>query len=305
MPELPDVTMYIEALRPRVVGFGVDRVRVTSPFVLRTVEPPFEAVVGRRVVGVSRIGKRIVLEMEGELFVVMHLMIAARLRWAEGPDARPFGGRHMLASLHFAAGALSMLEASKQKRASVHVVAGREGLGQFQRGGLDVLGASDAEFGAALARERHTLKRALTDPRLFDGIGNSFSDEILHAARLSPFKLTTALTPAEVSGLASACRGVLAGWTDRLRAELTDGSGWLRFPGPGEITAFRPGFAVHGRYRLPCPACATPVQRVVFSEREFNYCPGCQTGGKVLADRSLSRLFREDWQKVVEGLEGK
>lgn len=304
VPELPDVTVYVEALGPRVVGFVIDHVRVLSPFVVRTFEPPFEAVEGRRVVGVSRVGKRIVLELEDELFVVMHLMIAGRLRWVDGPDARAMGGKAMLASLHLGSGALSMIEASKQKRASLHVVAGRDALAGLHRGGIDVLGASDAAFGEVLARERHTLKRALTDPRLFDGIGNAYSDEILHAARLSPFKLTTTLSPDEVGRLAGACRGVLGGWTERLLEEFTDRSGWLRFPGPGEITAFRAGFAVHGRYGQPCPACATPVQRVVYTEREFNYCAACQTEGKVLADRSLSRLLRDDWPRTVEELEG-
>ena len=304
MPELPDVTIYVEALRERVVGEVMERVSVISPFVLRTFEPSVEAAEGLRVTGVSRLGKRIVLGLDGELFVVMHLMIAGRLRWGDGADAKPIGGKIALASLRFGSGVLTMTEASKQKRASLHVVAEREALSQFDRGGVDPLVATEAEFAAALGRERHTLKRALTDPRLFDGIGNAYSDEILHAARLSPFKLTTSLEPEETARLAAACRDVLTKWTDRLREEFADGAGGLRFPGAGEITAFRPGFAAHGRFGEPCPECGTPIQRVVYAERGFNYCPTCQTGGRVLADRSLSRLLRDDWPRTVEELDG-
>ncbi|MFG0243301.1 MAG: Fpg/Nei family DNA glycosylase [Phycisphaerales bacterium JB054] len=303
MPELPDVTIYVESLAERVVGRRIDSVRIISPFVLRTFEPPVESVEGRRVLDVSRLGKRIVLGLEGDLFVVLHLMIAGRLRWTDGPDAKPAGGKIVLASFAFERGALAMTEASTKKRASMHIVEGRSSLARFSRGGIDVLTAGSDEFAAALSRERHTLKRALTDPRLFDGIGNAYSDEILHAAQLSPFKLTTSLSPAETARLCTAARDTLLAWTDRLRDEFADNAGGLRFPGPGQITAFRPDFAVHGRFGEPCPVCGTKVQRVVYAEREFNYCPLCQTGGKILADRSLSRLLRDHWPKTVEELE--
>ncbi|HZW10987.1 MAG TPA: DNA-formamidopyrimidine glycosylase family protein [Phycisphaerales bacterium] len=303
MPELPDVTIYVDALRQRIIGDRIARVRIVSPFILRTFDPPIEAVEGKRIAGVSRIGKRIVLEAEDELFLVIHLMIAGRLRWIDGPGAKAPGGKITLASLEFPSGTLAITEASTKKRASLHVVAGRQGLGQFQRGGIDVLEADLASFGAALARERHTLKRALTDPRLFDGIGNAYSDEILHAARLSPFKITTTLDAGETARLHDATRGTLCRWIARLREEFDDGAGGLRFPGPGEITAFRPDFAVHGRFGEPCPVCATKVQRVVYSEREFNYCPTCQTEGRILADRSLSRLLRDEFPRTVRELE--
>ena len=299
MPELPDVTVYVEAMRQRIVGSALERVRIISPFVLRTFEPPVEAVEGRRVLGVSRLGKRIVLGLEGDLFVVLHLMIAGRLRWTDGPDAQPAGGKIVLASFAFERGTLAMTEASKQKRASIHIVEGRSALAQFSRGGIDVLTASGDEFAAVLSRERHTLKRALTDPRLFDGIGNAYSDEILHAARLSPFKLTTSLSAEEADRLHAAAHDTLLDWTDRLRGEFAQPGGGLRFPGPGQITAFRPDFAVHGRFGEPCPVCGTKVQRVVYAEREFNYCPLCQTGGKILADRSLSRLLKDDWPDAL------
>lgn len=300
MPELPDVTIYVEALDQRIRGARIDQVIICSPFVLRTFAPPIEASEGRKVRGVSRLGKRIVLALDADLFLVMHLMIAGRLRWADGAGATPLGGRIMLASMAFDGGTLSITEASKRKRASLHLVAGSGGLEQFSRGGIDVLSADEAAFAAALRRKSRTLKRALTDPAVFDGIGNAYSDEILHAARMSPFKLTTALGDEEIAGLRLAARGTLASWTDALRSEFDDGRGGLRFPGPGEITAFRPGFAVHGRFGAPCPACGGTVWRVVYAEREFNYCPACQTGGRLLADRSLSRLFRDDWPRTAE-----
>lgn len=300
MPELPDVTIYVEALRQRVIGKAIGRVRVASPFVLRTYEPPVEALEGRRVVGVLRVGKRIVLEVEGELFVVLHLMIAGRLRWADGAGAEPPGGKIVLATIEFETGTLAITEASTRKRASMHMVRGREALGGFSRGGIDVLAADLDTFAAALQRDRRTLKRALTDPTVIDGIGNAYSDEILHAARLSPFKLTTSLDDVEMQRLHAAAHGTLGLWIARLRAEFDDGAGGLRFPGPGEITAFRPDFAAHGRFGKPCPACGAKIQRVVYAEREFHYCPGCQTGGRVLADRSLSRLLGDDWAAVAD-----
>jgi formamidopyrimidine-DNA glycosylase len=303
VPELPDVTIYADAVRQRVLGESIARVRVVSPFVLRTFEPPVEAAEGRRIVNVFRIGKRVVLALEDELFLVVHLMIAGRFRWADGPDAKPAGGKITLATLHFDSGVLAVTEASTKKRASLHLVAGREALWQFARGGTDVLDCELSAFRDALTRERHTLKRALTDPRLFDGIGNAYSDEILHAARLSPFKITTAHGADEIARLYEAVRGTMSLWIARLREEFADGGGGLRFPGPGEITAFRPDFAVHGRFGKPCPVCGTKVQRVVYSEREFNYCPTCQTEGRILADRSLSRLLRDDFPRTVQELE--
>ena len=294
MPELPDIVVYLEAMRPRVLGETLERIRIGGPFVLRSVDPPPRQAEGRRVRGLRRLGKRIVLELEGGLFIVMHLMIAGRLRWVErgAPLPRRFG----LAALDFAPGSLLITEAGSKKRASLHVVSGEGALREHDPGGLEVLEADAAAFGRAIARERHTLKRALTDPRLFSGIGNAYSDEILHRARLSPVKMTDTLDHPEVERLHAACRQVLDEWTERLRREA--GGGF-----PGKVTAFREGMAVHGRYRLPCPDCGAPVQRIVRSQNESNYCPGCQTGGRVLADRSLSRLLHEDWPRSLEELE--
>jgi formamidopyrimidine-DNA glycosylase len=296
MPELPDVTIYIEALRPRVVGQPLERVRLASPFVLRSVEPPLAALVGRRVADVRRLGKRIVLCFAGDLYAVIHLMIAGRLRW-ERRGAKP-PGRIGLAAFDFPTGTLLLTEASPKKRAALHVVRGAAALAAHDAGGLEVLEARLDDFRAALRRENHTLKRALTDPRLFSGIGNAYSDEILHAARLSPVQLTGTLADAEIARLYRSTQSTLRLWVDHLRREFHG-----RFPGAGDITAFRPGFAVHGRFGQPCPVCGGPVQRIRYAENETNYCPACQTGGRLLADRSLSRLLKDDWPKTLEELE--
>ncbi len=296
MPELPDVTIYLEALRPRVVGQPLERVRLASPFILRSVEPPLDAIIGRPVERLHRLGKRIGIDFGDELYLVLHLMIAGRLRW-ERRGAKP-PGRIGLAAFDFPTGTLLLTEASPKKRAALYVVGGIDNFAAHDPGGLEVLGSTRDQFSAALRRENHTLKRALTDPRLFSGIGNAYSDEILHAARLSPVQLTTKLVDAEVARLHDATQVTLRDWTDRLREEFGD-----RFPGSGEITAFRPGFAVHGRYGKPCPICATPVQRIRYAENETNYCPSCQTGGRLLADRSLSRLLKDDWPKTLDELD--
>jgi formamidopyrimidine-DNA glycosylase len=298
VPELPDVTVYVEALARRVVGEPLERVRLASPFLLRSVEPPLAAAEGRRILGVRRLGKRIVLELEGGLFLVLHLMIAGRLRWRDrgiqGPAKVP--GRNGLAAFDFPSGTLLLTEAGSKKRASLHVVRGEAGLAAHDPGGLEVLEADLAAFRAALARESHTLKRALTDPHLVSGIGNAYSDEILHRARLSPFKLTGSLSPEEAERLYRAAREVLVEWTERSRREAGEGF-------PEKVTAFRPGMAVHGRYRQPCPVCGAPVQRILYAENEADYCPRCQTGGKLLADRVLSRLLKDDWPRTLEELE--
>lgn len=300
MPELPDVTVYVECLRPRVTGRVLRRITVRGPFLVRTVDPPVEAAEAETCTGVSRLGKRIVLEF-GDLFLVIHLMIAGRLRWFES-EHRP-GGRIDLAAMAFDAGTLVLTEAGTRKRASLHVVRGHDGLRALDPGGLDVLASDLASFAAALRRENRTIKRALTDPRTLSGIGNAYSDEILHAARLSPLKTTATLTDAELTSLHAAARAVLTEWIRRLRAEFGLAAGSPgRFPGPGQITAFRDGFKVHGRFGQRCPDCASPVQRIVYAENELNYCPGCQTGGRVLKDRSLSRLLREDWPGTIEEL---
>jgi formamidopyrimidine-DNA glycosylase len=303
MPELPDITVYAEALARRVVGETLERVRLASPFLLRSVEPPLAAAEGRRVLGVRRLGKRIVLELETGLFLVLHLMIAGRLRWRDrsppDPENRPVKhpmqgqakappkvpGRIGLGAFDFSTGTLLLTEAGSKKRASLHLVRGEAELAAHDPGGLEVLAADLAAFREALASESHTLKRALTDPHLFSGIGNAYSDEILHRARLSPFKLTGSLSPEESGGLFRAARAVLIEWTERSRREVGEGF-------PGKVTAFRPGMAVHGRYREPCPVCGAPVQRILYAGNEANYCPRCQTGGKLLADRVLSRLLK-------------
>ena len=294
MPELPDVDLYVHALRPRIVGRRIEQARLATPFLLRSVEPPLDAVAGRTVAGVSRLGKRIVIDTEDELYLVIHLMIAGRFRWK--PPGTRVPGKVGLLALDFDDGTLILTEAGSKRRASLHVVQGRDRLRQHDPGGLEVLDATLADFSRALRRENHTLKRALTDPHVFSGIGNAYSDEILHAARLSPFKQTQAIEDDDVARLFDAVRTTLLGWSARLREETGDGF-------PEKVTAFREGLAVHGRYGQPCPACGSPVQRVVYAANEANYCATCQTGGRLLADRSLSRLLREDWPRTLEELE--
>jgi formamidopyrimidine-DNA glycosylase len=294
MPELPDILLYIHALRPRIVGKAVDRVRLASPFLLRSIDPPLSAIEGRTIVDLHRLGKRIVMEAEGELFLVFHLMIAGRFRWK--PRGAQIPGKVGLFALDFPNGTLLMTEAGTKRQASLHVVQGRDALSSHNPGGLEVLDAAEDEFRGVLLRENHTLKRALTDPHLFSGIGNAYSDEILHAARLSPFKQTASLHDDEVRRLYEATRAVLLQWTSRLQSEAGD-----QFP--EKVTAFRAGMAVHGRYGQPCPDCGAAVQRVVYAANEANYCASCQTGGRLLADRSLSRLLRDDWPRTLDELE--
>jgi formamidopyrimidine-DNA glycosylase len=294
MPELPDLTVYLEALERRVLDHRLEGVRLFSPFVLRSVEPPLAAAAGRRVVGLARLGNRLVIALEGELFLVVHLMIAGRLRWARRGAKPP--GRIALAALEFEDGSLQLTEASKKKRAALHLVAGRAALAAHDPGGVEPLAASDGELRAALERENRTLKRALTDPRLVAGIGNAYSDEILWAARLSPFLRTGQLDAGQWRRLLTAIRSTLAGWIERLRAGTGE-----RFP--EKVTAFRPGMAVHGRFGEPCPRCGGAVQRIVYAENEANYCPACQTGGRLLADRALSQLLHGDWPRTLEELE--
>lgn len=294
VPELPDVTLYVERLQAKLLGARLIGVRLVSPFLLRSVEPPLSALFERPLVSVERLGKRLVLGFSDQLFAVLHLMIAGRLRLRE-PGAK-LPKSLGLAAFDFDRGALWFTEASKKKRASLHVVAGRAGLAAFDRGGLDVTTASTAELLARLHSERHTLKRALTDPTLFDGIGNAYSDEILHAARMSPFRLTTSLGEAEAATLGQACRQVLARALVALRGEIGDGF-------PETVTAFRPDMAVHGKYGQSCPVCGHKVCRIVYAENEANYCATCQTEGRLLADRSLSRLLKDDWPRTLEELE--
>lgn len=294
MPELPDVAIYVERLRALTVGHPIEGLRIASPFVLRTVSPAPRELIGAVVEDIERLGKRIVFAVAGDRFLVIHLMIAGRLRWKERGAKVP--GKVGLAAFDFPTGTLIFTEASPKKRASLHVVAGRAALADFDRGGLDVFGASEEEFAERLRSERHTVKRSLTDPTLFDGIGNAYSDEILHAAKLSPFRMTPALTDAEIARLHAATTSTLAAWTERFRAEVGDGF-------PDKVTAFRPEMAVHGKYGQPCPVCGTPVQRIVYADNEANYCPTCQTEGRLLADRSLSRLLKDDWPRSLEELE--
>jgi formamidopyrimidine-DNA glycosylase len=294
MPELPDVTVYVEALQARVVAARLERVRLASPFVLRSVDPPLSAAFGATVRDVRRLGKRIVLGLDGDLFLVVHLMIAGRLHWR--PAGAKLAGKIGLAAFDFSTGALTLTEAGTKRRAALHLVRGEEALGEHDRGGLEVFETDLAPFGAALRRENHTLKRALTDPEVLSGIGNAYADEILHRARLSPVKLTQQLTDAEIARLLHASRATLLDWIDRLRR---DAAGEF----PEGVTAFRDGMAVHGRYGRPCPDCGAPVQRIVHAENETNYCARCQTGGKLLADRALSRLLHQDWPRTLEELE--
>ena len=293
MPELPDITAYIEALESRIVGQPLERVRIPKPFLLRSVDPPISAANGRRVIGIRRMGKRIVLELEDDLFLVIHLMIAGRLRWV--PAGAKVTGKLGLAAFDFPNGTLILTEAGSKRRASLWLVRGEKSLAQFDRGGLEVLDADIEQFTERLARENHTLKRSLTDPRLFSGIGNAYSDEILHRARLSPVKHTNRLTGEEIKRLFDATRAILVEWTDRLRRE--SGNDF-----PAKVTAFREEMAVHGKYRKPCPVCGTPVQRIRYADNETNYCPRCQTDGKLLADRALSRLLKQDWPKSIDEL---
>ena len=296
VPELPDITVYLEALRPRVEGHILVAVRLASPFLLRSVDPPLEQCHGRRVAGLRRLGKRIVLELADGYRLVLHLMIAGRLHWKSRGAKIP--GRLGLAAFDFDTGTLLLTEAGTKKRASLHVVRGDDALRLHDPGGLEVLDADRAAFDAALRRETHTLKRALTDPHLFSGIGNAYSDEILHRARLSPFKLTDSLSDDESARLFEAAGEVLVEWTERLRLQTGDAF-------PAKVTAFREGMAVHGRYGRPCPVCGSPVQRVVYTANEANYCATCQTGGRLLADRALSRLLKKDWPRTLEELESR
>jgi formamidopyrimidine-DNA glycosylase len=295
MPELPDIMVYVEALEKRLVGQSLEKARLKSPFLVRTVEPPLLAVEAKRIVAVKRLGKRIVFAFEDELYLVLHLMISGRLHWKDKGTGLP--GKIGLGAFEFPNGTLVLTESGTKRRASLHVVRGEKALAEHNPGGLEVLDADLAAFQGRLQREVHTLKRALTDPRLFSGIGNSYSDEILHRARLSPMARTDQLPAEKVRGLWEATQTVLQEWTQRLRAEAGEDF-------PENVTAFRPEMAVHGRFRQPCPVCGTTVQRIVYAENECNYCPKCQTSGKVLADRSLSRLLHKDWPRTMEEWEG-
>ncbi len=294
MPELPDVTVYIETLRTRILGQEIRGARALNPFVLRTVDPPLSAAVGRHVRTISRLGKRIVIGADNGLYVVIHLMIAGRLRWREG--GKTIGGKLAQAAFEFERGTLYLTEAGSKRRASIHVVQGADALAQFDRGGLEVLDADLGEFAARLRSENHTLKRSLTDPRLFSGIGNSYSDEILHRARMSPLLLTSRLADEQIVQLFEATKATLIEWTNRLREEVGDGF-------PEKVTAFREGMAVHGRYKLPCPVCGSPVQRIRYADNETNYCARCQTNGRLLADRAMSRLLKQDWPRSIDEVE--
>ncbi len=294
MPEFPDITVYIEALERRILGHVLERIQIRGPFLLRTAQPPVEAIQGHTVKELRRVGKRIALKFDNELWLVFHLMIAGRLHWVQKrvtPD-----GRRTLAALDFDSGTLTLTEAGTKKRASLHVVDGDEELAKLDPGGLEVLQATLDEFSAALTASNHTLKRALTDPRTFSGIGNAYSDEILHTARLSPVKLTQRMKDEEIQRLYEAVRHTLQDWTQRLREEAGD-----KFP--EKVTAFREGMAAHGRYGQPCPVCGTKIQRIRYASNETNYCPHCQTEGKLLADRALSRLLREDWPRSLDEME--
>lgn len=294
MPELPDVEVYLEALERRIVEHVLTGIRIANPFVLRTVEPRPAELAGARVIGVRRMGKRVVMELDGERWIVVHLMIAGRFRWLAAGAKVP--GKIGLAAFDFEHGMLALTEQGSKRRASIHLLRGADALRAFDRGGLEVMDATPEEFRAALLKERHTVKRALTDPRLFSGIGNAYSDEILHAARLSPLKLTDKLDDDEHARLYAATRETLRLWIDRLRHEAADGF-------PEKIRAFHPEMAVHGRFGQPCPVCGAPVQRIVYAENETNYCARCQTGGKRLADRAMSRLLKEDWPRSIDEVE--
>jgi formamidopyrimidine-DNA glycosylase len=294
MPELPDIELYLASLRARLVGKQLERVRLATPFLLRSVEPPLDAVSGRTFTGVRRIGKRIVWEFDGELFLVFHLMIAGRFKWRDRGSAVP--KRLGLAAFDFSTGTVLVTEAATQKRASLHVVQGESTLAGFDPGGLEVLTTGVEAFSQMLQKESHTLKRALTDPHLFSGIGNAYSDEILHRAKLSPFRLTRQLTPEDIRVLHASTVATLTEWTARLLADTGDAF-------PEKVTAFHEGMAVHGRFGKPCPRCGAPIQRIVHGEHEVNYCPGCQTEGRLLADRALSKLLKDDWPRTLDELE--
>ena len=299
MPEYPDIELYVTRLKERVVGRRLERVRFYSAFVLRSVGVAAADVEGREVAGVSRLGKRIVIELEGDRFIVIHLMIAGRLQWhSPAPVEKRALGKVLLASFRFEDGQLNLVETSTKKRASVYLVQGRAGLDEHRRDGLDVFSATSEEFAERLRSRNRTLKRMLTDPNMFDGIGNAYSDEILYAARFSPVRLTRALTDEEVSRLQAAAKDTFTYWRVRLQ-ELYPG-----FPKPADVTAFRPDFATHGRYGKPCPVCGSPIQHIVYAENETNYCAKCQNEGRLLADRSLSRLLKSDWPKTLEEMEG-
>jgi formamidopyrimidine-DNA glycosylase len=293
VPELPDIELYLHALRPRLLGRAMTRIRMATPFLVRTTDPPVDALIGRPITDLRRVGKRIAIDAGG-VVAVIHLMIAGRLRWAD--SGAPIPGRVGLAAFDFAHGTLLLTEAGAKRRASLHMTNGPDGLRALDPGGLEPLQATPAEFAARLAAERHTLKRGLTDPTLFSGIGNAYSDEILHRARLSPMRLTDTLSADDLARLFAAVQDTLSEWRDALIAEAGD-----RFP--AKVTAFRPGMRVHGRFGQPCPECGTPVQRIRYADNEANYCPTCQTGGKLLADRSLSRLLKGDWPKSLDELE--
>lgn len=294
MPELPDIALYIEKLTPRILDQPLLNITIKSPFVLRSVDPPIFKAAGKRILGIRRLGKRIVFALEEELFLVIHLMIAGRFRW-RSPGTKP-AGKLGLAALEFPTGVLLLTEAGTKRRASIHLLAGEASLAEFDRGGLEVLETDVASFAERLTSENHTLKRALTDPRLFSGIGNAYSDEILHRAGLSPLTLTSRLSGAEIEKLYQATRIVLQEWMTRLSEEAGEGF-------PEKVTAFRDGMAVHGRYKQPCPECGTPVQRIRYADNETNYCARCQTGGRLLADRALSRLLKQDWPRSIDEVE--
>jgi formamidopyrimidine-DNA glycosylase len=294
MPELPDLTVYREALERRIVGQHLEKILIAAPFLLRTVEPPISSALGRRATEVRLVGKRVAIGLEGELWLVFHLMIAGRLHWFDA--GAPLAKRAALARLQWSGGTLTLTEAGTKRRASLHLLQGEEALRRQDPGGIDILAATAAEFAERLRSENHTLKRALTDPRLFSGIGNAYSDEILHAARLSPVMLTRRAGDAELSRLHAAAQEQLRVWIDRLRRQAGG-----KFP--EKVTAFRSEMAVHGRFRLPCPVCGTPVQRIRYADNETNYCATCQTGGRLLADRALSRLLKKDWPKTVDGFD--
>jgi formamidopyrimidine-DNA glycosylase len=295
MPELPDVAAYLAALEPRIVGQPLTGIRIASPFLLRSVDPPLRAAFGKTIVGLRRVGKRIVIELPDQLFILIHLMIAGRLHWKDTPAAR-IPGKLGLAAFDFPTGTLLFTEAGTKKRAALHLVRGEDALAAHDAGGIDPLTAHLAAFRDALTRESHTVKRSLTDPRFFSGIGNAYSDEILHRARLSPVKLTRQLTDDEIARLHAATHATLTDWITRLTAEA-------RRAFPEKVTAFRPDMAVHGRYGKPCPDCGAPVQRIVHADNETNYCARCQTGGKLLADRALSRLLKKSWPRSIEEID--
>jgi formamidopyrimidine-DNA glycosylase len=296
MPELPDVELYLHALKPRVLRQPLERLRIGNPFIIRTYDPPADALHGRRITDVRRLGKRIVFAFEEDLFLVLHLMIAGRLRWRDRGAAIP--NKVGLAAFDFPGGTLLLTEAGSKRQASIHIVRGAEGLSAHRREGIEVLDADLPHFAERLTRENHTLKRALTDPHIFSGIGNAYSDEILHAARLSPMKLTSTLNDEDIERLFYATRDTLMSWVQRLRDDAGDDF-------PEKVTAFREGMAVHGRYGKPCPVCGTPVQRIVYARNEANYCSRCQTGGRLLSDRALSRLMRDDWPRTLDDLESR